>query len=480
MYCNKTFCEKEELADIIDNIPDGVIMIDKEGYVKYVNGAYLDLLGLSGRNITGTHISELEKLTRFPSVARTVLKSGEEMTIDQNFISTGKTMLVSARPVKGGDGRVKKVVCIVRDITELQNLKKEWNEVNLSNKQYIKLIEALRKQLSEETDGVGIIAGDKKTYQIIKLIDRISKVNETILITGETGVGKEIFAKAVYNSSGRAGRQYVKVNCAAIPENLLESELFGYERGAFTSARKEGKAGLFETADQGTLFLDEVAEIPMHLQAKLLRAIQEKKIMRIGSVSPVKVDVRLICATNQNLEDMVKNKLFREDLYYRLNVLPIHIPPLRERKGDIIPLIDHFVSETNNKYGMKKKLSTDAYAVFYRYNWPGNVRELRNIIERVMIISPEDIISEADAMHTLELKSITHDMYDENGSDESQEKQFPVVNLKDIIEETEKRYIIDAYKTCKGLRQAARMLSMDPATYLRKFRKYSVDQSDEY
>lgn len=250
--------------------------------------------------------------------------------------------------------------------------------------------------------------------------------------------------------------------------------------GAFTSARKEGKAGLFETADQGTLFLDEVAEIPMHLQAKLLRAIQEKEIMRIGSVSPVKVDVRLICATNQNLEDMVKNKLFREDLYYRLNVLPIHIPPLRERKGDIIPLIDHFVSETNNKYGMKKKLSTDAYAVFYRYNWPGNVRELRNIIERVMIISPEDIISEADAMHTLELKSITHDMYDENGSDESQEKQFPVVNLKDIIEETEKRYIIDAYKTCKGLRQAARMLSMDPATYLRKFRKYSVDQSDEY
>ena len=222
---------------------------------------------------------------------------------------------------------------------------------------------------------------------VLQMIDRVRKLDTTVLLTGETGVGKDKIASYIVRGSNRSAERFIKVNCGAIPSTLIESELFGYERGAFTGANKEGKMGLFEVADKGTIFLDEVGELPPDMQVKLLRVLQEQEIERIGSNKPIKVDVRVIAATNRNLLEMMREKTFRADLFYRLNVFPVTIPPLRERKDDIIPLAEQFLTDLNHKYGMEKRLTDAAKDVLLEYRWPGNVRELKNVVERSMIMS---------------------------------------------------------------------------------------------
>lgn len=289
---------------------------------------------------------------------------------------------------------------------------------------------------------------------------RIAKYDCNVLITGESGVGKEIFANIIYKSSIRNQGPYIKINCSSIPESLLESELFGYEKGSFTGANKEGKPGYFELANGGILFLDEVGELPYNIQSKFLRAIQEKEIFRIGGVAPVKVDVRIVAATNRDLADMVKQNMFREDLYYRLNVLKIHVPSLKERRDDIIPLIRHFTQKYNKSFSMGKFFENSAFLYMMNYPWDGNIRELENLVQRLMITIEKNNITVFDVINNLDKKTKFDAVED--------------LSLENKIENTEFILLTEAKLKYKTTRKIAEALGVSQSTIVRKLKKYNL------
>lgn len=304
-------------------------------------------------------------------------------------IKTGQTVLSTGHPVFNEEGEIVRVVTTARDVKELNHVKEELNKAKKLSEKYYSELEKLRKQQAKMEDIV-VKSGEMKN--VMDLAIQMGRVDSTVLITGESGVGKEVVAKAIHQSSERTSGSLIKVNCGAIPDNLLEAELFGYAEGSFTGAKKGGKPGMFELADGGSLFLDEIAELPLNLQVKLLRVLQEEEIIRVGGTKPIKIDVRIIAATNRDLAKMLKEGEFREDLFYRLNVVPIEIPPLRERKEDISQLIFKFLDDFNKKYNKNKKIDLDTINFLESYDWPGNVRELKNLIERFVVISEKDII----------------------------------------------------------------------------------------
>jgi transcriptional regulator with PAS, ATPase and Fis domain len=297
--------------------------------------------------------------------------------------------------------------------------------------------------------------------QILSLALRVADVDATVLISGESGTGKEIIANTIHLSSKRAASPMVKVNCGAIPENLLESELFGYSPGAFTGASRNGKAGLFELADKGTIFLDEVGDLPLHLQVKLLHAIQDKVICRVGSIQPRKVDLRIIAATNRDLREMVDKGLFREDLFFRLNVIPIQVPPLRERKEDIIPLIKNFQQKYNKRYHLDKEISKEAIQLLVKYSWPGNVRELENLVEQLLITAAGNMITPEDLPPQFSRKP-------NPGVSISIKEILP---LKVAIRELERQLIFSAIEHYGSTYKAAEALKVDQSTVIRKINR---------
>lgn len=294
---------------------------------------------------------------------------------------------------------------------------------------------------------------------------KVAKYDCTVLITGESGVGKEIFAQTIHKASPRSNKGMIKINCGSIPENLLEAELFGYEGGAFTGARASGKMGIFEAAKGGTLFLDEIGELPLNLQAKLLRAIQEKEIYRVGGLKPIKIDVRIITATNRNLESMVKRGVFREDLLYRLDVFPIYVPPLRQRRRDIIPLGKYFVVKYNKEYNLNKELTASALAALFDYDWPGNIRELENLIQRLLINTIDFQITDFDVIDNINI-------YGKMPSNtRTGEETIP---LKESLEKIEYSILRSAKEKYKSTRRMAAALDISQATLIRKLRKYNL------
>ena len=304
---------------------------------------------------------------------------------------------------------------------------------------------------------------DRNMIEILKLATKVSRVDTTVLILGETGVGKEGIAKYIHYNSFRKEEPFIIINCGAIPENLIESELFGYEGGAFTGANKGGKVGLFQLAHKGTIFLDEVGELPLEVQVKLLRVLQEQHIEKVGSMKSIEVDVRVLAATNRDLKELIQKKQFREDLYYRLSVFPIEIPPLRERKGDIIPLINYFTNTINEKYNFNCSFSEEAIDCLYSYEWKGNVRELRNVIERNIIINDKKLIGKKDLPPYI------------SALEKQQEFILSINNfsikgysLKDIIQKIEREIIEDALARYGNVRMAAKALDIDPSTLIRK------------
>lgn len=324
-------------------------------------------------------------------------------------------------------------------------------------------IEYLKEKLFQCS---GMIIEDAGMIKVVNESAKVSRVDTTVLILGETGVGKEGIAKYIHCNSSRVNKPFITINCGAIPENLIESELFGYEAGAFTGANKCGKMGLFQLADGGTIFLDEVGELPMQVQSKLLRVLQEQQFEKVGGVNPISVDVRIIAATNKNLVELINKKLYREDLYYRLSVFPIVIPPLRERKDDIYPLINYFVDTINKKYNFNCHFSETALEYLYLYQWPGNVRELGNVIERQIVMSESEIITE---------ESLPEYIF--NAKNE-QEYMFSINNfsikgygLKDIIQKVELEIINDAIERYGSIKVAAKVLGVDPSTLVRKKQK---------
>jgi len=372
---------------------------------------------------------------------------------------TGKRVLITGNPIFNKLGEIVRVVTNVRDITELIELKQDLEQREKQAARYQNELAQLRSSRVDDN----VVVESSRMRHSYDLATWVGQVDSTVLILGESGVGKEVIAQTIVFSSGRRDEAFIKVNCGALPENLLESELFGYEKGSFTGADKKGKLGMFELAHKGTLLLDEVAEIPLNLQVKLLRAIQEQEIMRVGGTRPIKLDVRIIAVTNKDLEELVRKGKFREDLFYRLNVIPITVPPLRERKEDLAPLIEHFLRKYNEKYRLKKSIRRDVIELLLQYGWPGNVRELQNIVERMVVLSREDVVGLENL--PLQIKSLLEHKQQFFGD------AAELNSLKKAIFELEKRLVLAALQQYGTTRRAAEALGVDQSTVVRKFQR---------
>jgi len=451
------FKKKSDILDsIIENMPDGIYITDGEANAVRINPAFERISGLDRNNMLGRNHRELVKegmVAKSSSLA--VVATRKPVTIIHEYPPTRRKALVSSNPVFDEDGNMIMIVSSIRDVSELVELRGKLESERTQSQEYQKQLDLLKEQLLGNTE---MLSEDEKMLDVMTLAKHVSQTDSPVLLTGETGVGKEEVAKFIHRCSPRCSHLFTAVNCGALPESLAESELFGYESGAFTGARREGKSGLIETTNQGTLLLDEVGELPMNIQVKLLRVIQEMKITRVGGTKPVPVDVRIISATNRDLGEMIKKNQFREDLYYRLSVLPIKIPPLRERKKDIPLLANRFLEDLNQKYKFKKVLSSQAQHLLLEYSWPGNVRELKNLVERAAIISESQIITENDF-------PIQKDVFSEH-------YLAMDIPLKEHLERIEYAAIQSTYTKYFSIRKAADALGMAPTTLLRKMREY--------
>lgn len=450
------------LDAIVESSYDGIYITDGQAMTIRVNRAYEAISGLRASEVLGRNMQDVVQdglINRSGTLL--ALESHKPVTLEQTF-KTGRRALISSTPVFDEQGHIVMVVTNVRDMTELHEIKEKYREASELSQRYYSEIEFARQQVLASAD---LVVSDSHMLETLALVDRVAALDTTVLLLGETGVGKEKIAKYIYKNSTRRDHRFITVNCGAIPQNLIESELFGYEKGAFTGASARGKMGLFEVADKGILFLDEIGELPLDMQVKLLRVLQERTVTRVGGTDPVSIDVRIVAATNRDLGDMVRNKTFRGDLYYRLNVVPITIPPLRERRDDIIPFTQYFLRELNKKYALNKTFSPAALHAMVEYRWPGNVRELRNIVERAVIMCRGDLIHARDLPFREEWQpsvlTVDHD---------------EPVDLKALTEEFELQFINQAYRKYGNVRDAAASLGMDPSTFVRKRKKYSERQ----
>lgn len=446
---------KEELDAIINSSYDGIYVTDGEGTTIRINEAYSRITGIRAEEVLGKNMTQLvDEGVYDQSATVLVMERKQPVTIRQELRS-GKSLLVTGNPIFDESGRLRRVVTNVRDITELNNLRKELEHARGLHQHYEERLS--RYQLMDK-----YVIRSQKSRDLIDLVLRLGQVDSTVLIQGESGVGKEMVAEILHSNSVRKDKPLVRINCGAIPENLLESELFGYEGGAFTGAKKDGKMGIFEIANHGTLFLDEVSELPLQLQVKLLRVIQEKEITRVGGTVPIKVDVRLIAATNQDLWELVNKNLFRKDLFYRLNVVPVLVPPLRERKDEIPALVGHFVRQFNQKYQLNKRVEDNVIEKLIDYDWPGNIRELENVIERTLVTSASDVISDIVMPRSPDDDS---DLLKYGQSD---------LGLKEAVEALERHMIHRALCSYGSTRKAAGALGVSQPTIVRKAARYGL------
>ncbi|MGW6383550.1 sigma-54 interaction domain-containing protein [Peribacillus butanolivorans] len=452
------------LDAIIENSYDGIYITDQNGITLYTNSAIERITGIPKEYYIGKSVDQLIKRGILnTSVTHKVVKLRRTVSVVQDNFA-GKETLITGSPVFNEEGEIEQVVTNIRDLSDLNELMHELTKVNELNNQYKQEIEKLRKITSQD----GIVFVSDKMKMIYEIAERISDIDATVLILGETGVGKDVLARNIYNRSIRSKKgDFVKINCGAIPADLLESELFGYEGGAFTGANQKGKPGMFEVAERGILFLDEVGELPLQLQVKLLRALQEREIQRIGGTKPKKIDVRIIAATNRNLLEMVKVGEFREDLYYRLNVIPITIPPLRERREDILALTDLFLTKANEQYKFSKEIDSRLKEYFFQYDWPGNVRELNNIVERLVVLTNNQLLSLSDLPE--EYQQVNQNHSNLKGT----------LTLKEAVERAEKEILTKAAQTYQTTYEIAEALDSSQATIVRKLKKYQLKVSEK-
>lgn len=374
------------VATLLDNHYDAVAILSKDPKMLYVNKNFEKTVGLKREVVVGRHVKELVEKKIFQAGPSLGALRHKKPYTTVHRLDHGRDILITANPILDENNEVLFIVDNIRDITDLQHLKEKSLKYQLKTSIYEKEMAELRARSSFQEY---LVAKSGAMRLVAERAIRAAAVDANVLLTGESGVGKGLLASYIHRHGSRSKGPYIQVNCSAIPESLFESELFGYEEGAFTGARKKGKPGLLEVAHNGTMLLDEVGDMPWSIQAKLLNFLQEGRFFRVGGTKTVDVDVRIISATNADLQKRINEKLFREDLYYRLNVLPIHIPPLRERRDDIVPLALTFLNEYNKKYGQEKTLTLEAQKALYAYDWPGNVRELQNVLERIVILTEE-------------------------------------------------------------------------------------------
>lgn len=384
---------EDDFHEIFNNSFDGIFVADRYGRTLLVNEGCERNYDLAASEMIGRHVSELEANGFIkPVIAARVIASKQRETALQHT-HKGKTIMATGIPLFDERGEVRRVIINSRDMTELMRLQAELADAQDN------LARAQREVANLRQDQLklnGVILQSAAMQQTARLALRVAKSDATVLLTGESGVGKEVFARLIHKESQRADAPFIKINCGAIPRELLESELFGYEGGAFTGALRKGKPGLIELADRGTLFLDEIGELSLDMQVKLLHVLQDRVLVRVGGTEQIRIDIRIVAATNRNLEELVEAKAFRSDLFYRLNVVPIEIPPLRQRREDILPLLHQCLSTFNAQYGTKRRFSPGLMSDLIEYRWPGNVRELRNIVERLVVTAIEDTIGRTD------------------------------------------------------------------------------------
>lgn len=448
------------LIKLLESSYDGIWITDHVGKILFANSANAKLLGVPRSELENKTTQELQDEGVFQTSAiLEALQTRQQVSKVCNNPRTCLTVLATATPVFNEAGDIQYIFNNVRDITALNEMRESLQDKDEIIRQQNSQLETMKLRL-----GVGTIVANSKAFtQVVELARRAATFDgATVLILGESGTGKEVISELIVNTSPRKDKPYLQINCGAIPENLIESELFGYEKGAFTGADAKGRKGLFEAANGGTVFLDEIGDLPLHMQVKLLRVLQQKRIVRVGGTETVNLDVRIIAATNKDLKQMVKEGRFREDLYYRLNVVPIKIPPLRDRKEDILPLVNHFLTVANRKYHTNKSIYSDTIDVLESYSWPGNVRELENLMENLVITTPGDIIRRENLSERLQFST------EDRGFTEDTE----VITLKETVERAEYMAIQKAIRQCGSIRKAAVALGVDPSTIVRKQQNY--------
>jgi len=450
-------CDESFLVLVLESMYDALVVVDSSGRIVYVNPAYTRELNVKSSKVVGRKIQEIAP----ESLIMKVLESGKPaIEVQSRILKLGIDVIVNSTPIFK-DGAMSGVVSVFRNVTTIKKLSEQL-ELMRDYQDYLQE-QLIKKILPEEFKG--IIGNNTKFRNMLTRAMTAARSDITVLIQGETGTGKELIAHAVHNASKRKQQPFIEINCAAIPENLLETELFGYEEGAFTGAKKTGKPGKFELAHNGTLFLDEIGDMSLMLQSKLLRALQEKKIERIGGTGSIQTDVRIIAATNQNLEKMIQENKFRKDLFYRLNVFTVDTIALRDRKDDIPILSYYFLKKYADHENKKCRLSQPVLNTFMEYDWPGNVRELMNIMEVAVVTCNSKFIEVRHLPHYFLAAKSLHSMHRTKHS----------LHLDSRIMEIEKECIERALReTANNRSKAMKLLGISRSAFYEKLKRYEI------
>lgn len=449
--------DEELLNFIFNSLEECIVIVDENGIVTMMSNGYKEFLGCT--NPEGKHVTEVIPNTKLHIVAKTGLKEvGELQEVNNHKMISMRVPIIINGKVAGAIGKV-----MFKDLNNFKILSSKISNLEKELQYYKNELDSEKKA---KYNFNSLMGKSMKFKQVVNFAQRAAKGDSSILITGESGTGKELFAQAIHNGSKRALKPFVKVNCAAIPAELFESEMFGYEEGAFTGAKKSGLKGKFEIANGGTILLDEIGDLPLSMQVKLLRVLQEREIMRVGGSEVININVRVIAATNKSLQELIDQGKFREDLYYRLNVIHLNLPPLRERIEDIDLLADNLRVKLCNKYGIYSEgISKEALEHLKNYDWPGNVRQLENVIERAInLLDTELLISSKHLPEKIiKTKSKKYNM-DTNG-------------LKDVVDEMEKEIIVSTLEKTKGNKnEAAKILGLSRAGLYKKIKRLGLEQ----
>jgi len=449
---------KAQMNAIFSSSYDGMYITDGSGVFLNVNNGLERITGIKKKDLIGKSTHELvTKGIIDHSVVELVLEKKKRCSINQTIKGRlVKEVMVTATPILDDRGAILYIVVNLRDMTDLIHLEEECNRARmLSEKYYSQLM--IEKNLFSK-----IIAESDEMKQLLKIAYRVAQVDSSVLLLGESGVGKEVIAKYIHDVGNRSSNPFISINCTGVPDSLLEAEFFGYEGGSFSGSKKEGKIGLFELADNGILFLDEINSLPMSLQGKLLRVLETHEINRIGGTTPIKINFKIVAASNESLCELVEMNRFRQDLYFRLNVIPIQIQPLRERKKDIVPLVLHFLNYYNKKHNQNKEILTSTFKYLEMYHWPGNVRELKNLIERLIVLSPEKNISPSDLPSEFEIHHNSDCKYKIIINE--------IVPLDELLEQAERQLLNLVVEKKYSTREIAKVLKVSQTTVVRKLK----------
>lgn len=461
--------KNKAVQEMFNVIPDGILISDAEGYIVWLNQAVLKRINLTANEVIGQHCNDLEANDVFkPSLTKMVVEQKTAIKgVQVHFKYKGRdsSFITSGYPIKNDNGETKLILIHSQYLPDIIESTSKIDEAYDLLQRYSNEIKRMQLHEKEALDNNYFLSRSSKYNSAIDTADQISSTDSTVLLTGETGVGKNIFAKRIHHLSSQANGPFIQINCGAIPENLIESELFGYKKAAFTGASPSGKAGLIKMADKGTLFLDEIGELPMQMQVKLLHFLQDMEFTPIGSVKPEKVDVRVIAATNKDLYEEMNEGKFRLDLFYRLNVLPIYVPALHERKEDIIGLVQFFLDKFNKKYKKACSLSSEVAEELQNYSWPGNIRELENLTKRFVLTCQTSNITLSDLPQYMKSSSKTFSFDKLTKSD----------SLTNYLDNIERDIIEKALIEFKTTRKTADKLGITQSLLMRRIKKYDIN-----